>query len=84
MNRNLSIEKYTGAILEALEPRMQGEDLGSLEEFKKVRREMKRKNKSVVCLLDLEVYHPRINTDDFVCSKLFLHTQKILSAQSTS
>lgn len=50
MNRNLSIEKYTGAILEALEPRMQGEDLGSLEEFKKVRREMKRENKSVVCL----------------------------------
>jgi len=36
MNRNLSIEKYTGAILEALEPRMQGEDLGSLEEFKKL------------------------------------------------
>lgn len=36
MNRNLSIEKYTAAIIEALEPRMKGEDLESLEEFKKL------------------------------------------------
>ncbi|KAL7527186.1 hypothetical protein ACHAXR_001840 [Thalassiosira sp. AJA248-18] len=36
MNRNLSIDKYTAAICEALEPRMNGEDLGSLEEFKKL------------------------------------------------
>lgn len=36
MNRNLSIEKYTGAIIEALEPRMKGQDLDSLEEFKKL------------------------------------------------
>jgi len=36
MNRNLSIDKYTAAIIEALEPRMNGEDLGSLEEFKKL------------------------------------------------
>lgn len=36
MNRNLSIDKYTSAIVEALEPRMNGEDLGSLEEFKKL------------------------------------------------
>jgi len=35
-NRNLSIDKYTAAIIEALEPRMNGEDLGSLEEFKKL------------------------------------------------
>lgn len=27
MNRGLSIDKYTGAIVEALEPRMNGEDL---------------------------------------------------------
>lgn len=36
MNRNLSIDKYTAAIIEALEPRMNGEDLGSLDEFKKL------------------------------------------------
>eukprot|EP01083_Nonionella_stella_P315703 1141124_1 len=36
MNRNLSIDKYTAAIIEALEPRMNGEDLGRLEEFKKL------------------------------------------------
>ena len=36
MNRNLSIEKYTTAIVEALEPRMKGEDLESLEEFKQL------------------------------------------------
>mmetsp|Transcript_26279 Transcript_26279/g.38595 ORF Transcript_26279/g.38595 Transcript_26279/m.38595 type:complete len:277 (+) Transcript_26279:51-881(+) len=36
MNRNLSIEKYTAAIIEALEPRMKGQDLESLEEFKKL------------------------------------------------
>jgi hypothetical protein len=36
MNRNLSIDKYTAAIIEALEPRMKGEDLGALEEFKKL------------------------------------------------
>mmetsp|Transcript_7992 Transcript_7992/g.18028 ORF Transcript_7992/g.18028 Transcript_7992/m.18028 type:complete len:263 (+) Transcript_7992:107-895(+) len=36
MNRNLSIDKYTAAIIEALEPRMKGEDLGSLDEFKKL------------------------------------------------
>lgn len=29
MNRGLSIEKYTAAIVEALEPRMNGEDLES-------------------------------------------------------
>jgi len=27
MNRNLSIDKYTAAIVEALEPRMKGQDL---------------------------------------------------------
>lgn len=37
MNRNLSVDKYTSAILEALEPRMAGcQDLSSLEEFKKL------------------------------------------------
>ncbi|CAJ1949861.1 unnamed protein product [Cylindrotheca closterium] len=36
MNRGLSIEKYTSAIVEALEPRMKGEELEKLEEFKKL------------------------------------------------
>lgn len=36
MNRGLSIEKYTTAIIEALTPRMNGEDLDKLEEFKKL------------------------------------------------
>jgi hypothetical protein len=36
MNRNLSIDKYTSAIIEALEPRMNGLDDGSLAEFKKL------------------------------------------------
>jgi len=36
MNRNLSIEKYTAAIIEALEPRMNGQELEKLEEFKKL------------------------------------------------
>ena len=36
MNRGLSIEKYTAAIVEALEPRMKGEDMEKLEEFKKM------------------------------------------------
>ena len=34
MNRTLSMEKYTAAIVEALEPRMKGQDLDKLEEFK--------------------------------------------------
>jgi len=34
MNRGLSVEKYSAAILEALEPRMNGNDLEKLEEFK--------------------------------------------------
>lgn len=34
MNRALSIEKYTDAIVEALKPRMKGQDLDKLEEFK--------------------------------------------------
>jgi hypothetical protein len=34
MNRGLSIEKYNAAIVEALEPRMKGQDLEKLEEFK--------------------------------------------------
>ena len=36
MNRGLSIDKYTAAIVEALEPRMNGEELETLEEFKKL------------------------------------------------
>lgn len=36
MNRSLSIEKYTAAIVEALEPRMNGVDMDKLEEFKKM------------------------------------------------
>ena len=36
MNRDLSIDKYTSAIIDALEPRMHGEQLESLEEFKKL------------------------------------------------
>lgn len=36
MNRNLSIDKYTSAIIEALEPRMNGLDDGSIAEFKKL------------------------------------------------
>jgi len=36
MNRSLSIDKYTAAIIEALEPRMNGEDLEKLDEFKKL------------------------------------------------
>lgn len=34
MNRGLSIDKYTAAIVEALTPRMGGQDLDKLEEFK--------------------------------------------------
>jgi hypothetical protein len=36
MHRNLGIEKYTEAIVEALTPRMHGQDLDKLEEFKKL------------------------------------------------
>lgn len=36
MNRGLSIEKYTAAIVEALGPRMNGQDSDKLEEFKKL------------------------------------------------
>eukprot|EP00980_Cylindrotheca_fusiformis_P011414 scaffold2644_cov129-Cylindrotheca_fusiformis.AAC.4 len=36
MNRGLSIEKYTAGIVEALEPRMEGQELETLEEFKKL------------------------------------------------
>jgi len=36
MNRGLSIDKYTAAIVEALEPRMKGQDLDKLEEFKQL------------------------------------------------
>lgn len=36
MNRSLSMDKYTAAIVEALEPRMNGQDLDKLEEFKKL------------------------------------------------
>ena len=36
MNRSLSIDKYTAAIVEALEPRMNGQDMDKLEEFKKL------------------------------------------------
>ena len=36
MNRGLSIDKYTAAIVEALGPRMGGEDMDKLEEFKKL------------------------------------------------
>jgi len=34
MNRSLSIDKYTEAIVESLKPRMNGQDLDKLEEFK--------------------------------------------------
>merc|ERR1712232_1244297 len=36
MNRGLSIEKYTSVIVESLTPRMDGQDLDKLEEFKKM------------------------------------------------
>jgi hypothetical protein len=36
MNRPLSIDKYTAAIIEALTPRMKGQDLETLEEFKQL------------------------------------------------
>jgi hypothetical protein len=36
MARGLSMEKFTTAIIEALEPRMKGQDLDRLEEFKKL------------------------------------------------
>jgi hypothetical protein len=36
MNRNLSIEKYTSAIVEALEPRMKGQDAQALESFRQM------------------------------------------------
>lgn len=36
MNRGLSIDKYTAAIVEALEPRMNGQDLDKLTEFQKL------------------------------------------------
>jgi hypothetical protein len=36
MNRNLSADKMTSALVEALEPRMAGQDLDKLEEFKKM------------------------------------------------
>ena len=34
MNRSLSVDKYMAAIMEALEPRMNGKDLDKLESFK--------------------------------------------------
>merc|ERR1712176_241898 len=34
MNRGLSIEKYTSVIVESLTPRMNGQDLDKLEQFK--------------------------------------------------
>jgi len=34
MNRGLSVDKYMAAIMEALEPRMNGQDLHHLESFK--------------------------------------------------
>tara|TARA_B110000971_G_scaffold185459_1_gene193663 strand:+ start:275 stop:724 length:450 start_codon:yes stop_codon:yes gene_type:complete len=34
MNMNLSVDKYTAAIMEALTPRMNGQDMDKLEEFK--------------------------------------------------
>jgi len=36
MNRSLSMDKYTAAIVEALEPRMKGVDTDKLDEFKKL------------------------------------------------
>jgi hypothetical protein len=36
MNRGLSIEKYTSVIVESLTPRMNGQDLDKLEQFKKM------------------------------------------------
>jgi hypothetical protein len=36
MNRNLSAAKMTAALIEALEPRMAGQDLDKLDEFKKM------------------------------------------------
>jgi len=36
MNRGLSVDKYMAAIMEALEPRMEGIDLEKLEDFKKM------------------------------------------------
>jgi hypothetical protein len=36
MNRALGIDKYTAAIVEAIEPRMLGRDLEKLEEFKQL------------------------------------------------
>merc|ERR1712183_292528 len=36
MNRGLSIDKYNSAIVEALRPRMNGQDLECLEKFKKM------------------------------------------------
>lgn len=36
MNRELSVEKYTAAIMEALVPRMGGKDMDKLDDFKKL------------------------------------------------
>jgi len=36
MNQGLSIDKYTAGIVEALQPRMNGQDLEKLDEFKKL------------------------------------------------
>lgn len=36
MNRGLAIDKYTAAIIESLEPRMKGQELDKLEEFKQL------------------------------------------------
>lgn len=36
MNRGLAIDKYTAAIVESVKPRMLGQDLDKLEEFKKL------------------------------------------------
>ena len=36
MNRGLAIDKYTAAIVEAIQPRMNGRDLEQLEAFKKL------------------------------------------------
>lgn len=36
MNRNISVDKFTSAIVEAVKPRMQGQDLEKLDEFQKL------------------------------------------------
>jgi hypothetical protein len=56
MHRNLGIEKYTDAIVEALTPRMHGQDLDKLEEFKKLNPPIDLE-KGTFCVVSSRIYN---------------------------